>query len=96
MIPSLYKRLMNLFYQVFFGKQETVDFVLTNGPWNFENSLVLVRPFTIVSNRGSIYLTKEYFWLLLTRLPRICYMLDIAPEIGSCFGFLCCDATPRG
>lgn len=41
------QRFDEAFYQVFFGTQDTVDFVLTNGPWNFENQLVLVRPRTI-------------------------------------------------
>lgn len=28
----------NLFYQIWFGPQETTDFVLANGSWNFENN----------------------------------------------------------
>lgn len=69
------------FYQVFFGTQETVDFVLNQGPWNFENSLVMVRPFHLGSGREDLDLSKEYFWMLLTGLPRICYTLDVAKKL---------------
>lgn len=60
------------FYRVFFGIDETVEFVVDSGPWNFKN-LVLARPRTGNEIKGTENcLTREYFWLHLTCLPRYC------------------------
>lgn len=79
------QRVDTVFYQIFFGTQDTVDFVLSNGPWNFENNLVLVRPFTPISEQHSLCLSREYFWVLLTGLPRICYTLDVARKLSKVY-----------
>lgn len=70
------------FYQVFFETQDAIDFVLTNGPWNYDNSLVLARPRLSASLVLPRDLDKEYSWLLLTRLPRFCYMMDVGVKLG--------------
>lgn len=36
------QKIDDVFYQAFFGTQETLDFVLSHGPQNFDNNLVLV------------------------------------------------------
>lgn len=75
------QRVNDVYYQIFFGTQETVDYVLSQGPWNFENNLVMVRPFIGVSEQPSLCLSQEYFWVLLTGLPRISYTLDVAQKL---------------
>lgn len=37
------QRLDDQYYQIFYGTQDTMDYVLSNGPWNFKNNLVLIR-----------------------------------------------------
>lgn len=70
------QRVDDLFYQIYFDTKEMVDFVLHNGPWNFENTLVQVRSHS--SSSPNLYqdLDKEYFWLHLTGLPRYCYTME--------------------
>lgn len=55
------QRFDDLFYQIYFGTQDIVDFVLNNCPWNFENNLVLVRPRLSAPSGISRDLDKEFF-----------------------------------
>lgn len=55
------QRFDDMFYQIYFGTQETVDFVLNNGPWNFDNNLVLVRPRSRLSSNLHKDLDTEFF-----------------------------------
>lgn len=50
-----------VYYQIFFGTQETVDFALNFGPWNFENHLVLVRPRSLASPDHPRCVQQEFF-----------------------------------
>lgn len=72
----------DLFYQIYFGTQETVDFVLTNGPWNFDNHLMLVRPRASAPPSFHKELDIEYFWVLLTGLPRYCYTMELGLKLA--------------
>lgn len=71
------------FYQVFFGTKETVDSFLTNGPWNFENLLVTVRPRFEGSNPMDRCLTKEFFWIIFIGFPRYCYTMEVEINVIS-------------
>lgn len=75
------QRFDDLLYQIYFGTQETVDFVLNNGPWNFENNLVLVQPRSSTSPNLHLAIDKELFWVLLTSLPRYCYTMDVGLKL---------------
>lgn len=75
------QRFDDLFYHIYFGTQETVDFVLNNGPWNFDNNLVLVRPRSSTSPSLHRDLEKEYFWLLLTGL-RYFYTMEVGYKLA--------------
>lgn len=52
----------DLFYKVFFGTEHTVEFALTNGPWNFKNNLVLVRPRTWGNLETDLCLNRAILW----------------------------------
>lgn len=52
-------------YQIFFALQEKVYYVLHNGPSNFENNLLLIRPRVRTCPLHLAVLTKQYFWVLL-------------------------------
>lgn len=62
-----------------------MDFVLSNGPWNFDNRLVLVRPRSSDASNRSHSLEKEYFWFILTGLPRYCNTLEVGSKLPSLF-----------
>lgn len=79
------QRFDDQFFQVFFGTQETVEFVLSQGPWNFENHLVLVRPRCHDAFHPSHCLEKESFWLLLIGLPRFCYTWEVGSKLPALF-----------
>lgn len=79
------QRLDNVFFQVFFGTQETVDFMTSNGPWNFENNLVIVCPRIRGELQLSHCLQKEYFWILLIGLSRYCYTMVVGSKLISQF-----------
>lgn len=52
------------FYQIFCATQESMDYVLSNGPLHSDNALVLAWP-----RCSSVQdLEKEYFCILLTGL----------------------------
>lgn len=91
--PFSMQKIDDTFYQVFLGNQETVDFVLTHGPWNFENHLVFICPRSrsLVDLRQS--LQKEEFLILLTDLPRICYTVEIGKKTWGHIRFLYCYPT---
>lgn len=59
-----------------------MEFVLDNGPWNFENTLVLARP-RIGENIGTDNcITREYFWLHLTSLSQYFYTMDVGIQLA--------------
>lgn len=72
----------DLTYQIFFANSDIVMFVLNNGPWHYDNSLVLVRLPSIISPYISHGFEKEYLWVLLTSLPRYCYTLDVGVKMA--------------
>lgn len=84
----------DLFYQIFFGTKETMDYVLSHGPCNFENTLVLVRPSSGVSAHPNLCVAKEYFWILLIGLPHICYTLEVAQKLAKVLRLLQDYPTP--
>lgn len=49
------------YYQIFSSVVDTVDYVLSNEPWNFENNLVLLRPRTTQYQIKQLGLDKEFF-----------------------------------
>lgn len=79
------QRLDDMFFQVFFSTQETVDFALSNGLWNFDKNLVLVR-LCIEGAIPSVHCVQtKLFWILLARLPRYCYTFKVGPKLKSMF-----------
>lgn len=72
----------DLYYQVFFGTQDTVDYVLKQGPWNFVNNLVLACPRFRQHSLRQHGLDVEYFWVLLTGLPWVCYTMEVALKLS--------------
>lgn len=79
------QRFNDLFFKVFFDNQDTVDFVLSNGPWNFEDHLILVRPRRGGDLTSSQCLQKEFLWVLLTGLPRYCYTWEVGSKLSGIF-----------
>lgn len=55
--------------------------MLHNGPWNFENYLVMARPLSALHSKGVSCLDKELFWVLLTGLPRYCYTMEVEIKV---------------
>lgn len=78
-------KLDEIFYQGFFDSEETVKHILENGPWCFDNSLILLRPW---QGRESISLKeveKEFFWVHVSGLPRFCYTEEVGRKLTSSF-----------
>ena len=72
-------------WQIFFGSAETVKHALENGPWNFEDQLVMLRPWKEETPIHLADFENEVFWIQITGLPRICYTLEVGMKIGSTF-----------
>lgn len=58
------KKLSNDLLHIFIQSAEMVEFVLNLGSWNFEHSLILLRPWTETFNRSALALKMESFSML--------------------------------
>lgn len=63
------QQLSNDLLHIFFRSAEMVEFVLNSGSWNFEHSLVLLRPWTETFDRSTLALKMEIFWMHIIGLP---------------------------
>ena len=72
-------------FQLFFGSDETVQYVLTEGPWNYENRLVILRPWVPNQPLSALDFSTDYFWIHVTGLPRICYTREVGAKIAKSF-----------
>lgn len=79
------QRMADDMFQIFFGTQDTVDFVLSNGSWSFENTLVLVRSRINISTGPGVVWCKEFFWIHFTGLSRFCYIVDAGLKLAKNF-----------
>lgn len=70
------------YFQVFLDNEEQVQFVLHNGPWNFENQLVLVRLWTGHGDPHAHDFDTKLFWFHAVGLPRYCYTGEVGHKLS--------------
>lgn len=67
-----YSRLRNNIYQFFFKQDSAVSFVLSNGPWCFDNILLVLKPWTRSVLSSDLAFNTCLFWIHVRGLPREC------------------------
>lgn len=56
-------------YQFFFKKKDTMDNTVANGPWNVEDHLLILPPWTEQPLDEAKTFAKVDFWIQITDLP---------------------------
>lgn len=70
-----------IFYQLFFIIQDVVDYVLNQGPWNFDNNLVLFCPWLGRDAPTVKEVESEMFCIHITGFPHFCVTYEIRLKI---------------
>lgn len=56
-------------YQFFFKKKEVVDFIITNGPWNVEDHMLILAPWSEHPLNEATVFAKVDFWVWVMGFP---------------------------
>ena len=80
-------------YQFKFSSEYQMRWVETNGPWNFENNLLLLKRWEKGMTANNISFTHSPFWLQIWGLPFNMMSKRIGRDIGNSIGiFMATDS----
>lgn len=71
----------NGLYQFFFKRKDTVEFILSNGPWSVDDYLLLLTPWWENFMGEVVSFIKIDFWIQVTRLPEEWYSSRIGKKL---------------
>lgn len=66
-----------------FHSSKTGDYVLNEGPWNFNNQLLIIHPWNLVMKAPPSVFDAAHFNYCITNLPSWCYTLEIGLKMVS-------------
>lgn len=67
-------------YHLFLERPTTRDYALSEGPWNFDDQLVILKPWT---PEPPVHFDSPHFWYHIPDLSSMCYMLEIGRRLAS-------------